>query len=925
MSIDRRARTTTRATSKRALLELALTDALTGLANRRAFDETLAVEWRRAARAGATLGLLMIDIDYFKRFNDTYGHVAGDACLSTIARAIAACVKRPGDLGARYGGEEFAIVLCDTDAAGAMDVAKAVCDAVRALELPNRASSLGYVTVSAGAAALSPVAGGDPQQIVAAADERLYAAKSGGRNRAAGYGLVAEAPAAYPYEAPRDNLPRDLTSFIGREKQLSEIRTLLEEHALLTIVGSGGVGKTRVALEAARTLGDRYADGVWLVELGALTDGALVATAIAQTLGIALPATGDPLAALGSALHAKRLLLILDTCEHVIEAAAESASAIARHAPGVAILATSRQPLRAHGEVTYRLPSLALPGSGDAATISLDRALGFESVKLFVRRSQDVNPAFSVDDDDVPVIVDICRRLDGIALAIELAAARTPVLSALQLRAMLDERFAILTAGSRDALPRQQTLRALIDWSHDLLDDRERRLFRRLEVFPADFTLDAVTQVCADDGMDAGAILDALGALVDRSLVIANVSAEPRYRFLESTRAYAREKLIASGEFDPFHDRHLAYVRSRFDAAGAEYEATKAASTVGRLAGLLEDARAAIEWALHRGEGTAAADLFLVTQLWEHLGLYRESIAITERLAAALPGDDRQRAARLAQRLTSLLIKTGNYDAACVAAEHAVEYARACGAAQVLANSLCRYGEVLTALRRLDEAEAALDGAEHAAPLTWRREGNILTARAGIAYGRNDFVRAAALYERTRDLYRRVGYERGEIIALENLAEVDHARGETSRAIAGARDVLTRVGELPFNRAMCLHNLAGYLAASGDADGAATAAREVLDFFAQHDPGDTWAALTVEHLALALALNGDTHRAARFGAYADAQIQRHGFERGLTEWRTYHRLQEILAASPFPDDIRIAREQGVSLTPEAILAEARES
>ena len=924
MSTERRAGPASRAASKTALLHLALTDGLTGLANRRAFDETLAKEWRRAARSRDSLGLLLLDIDYFKRFNDAYGHVAGDECLRAVAGAIGACVKRPGDLAARYGGEEFAAILYGTSADGAARLAQSICDAVHALAIPHRASSLGYVTVTIGVASFVPEAQDDPRTLVVSADEYLYAAKNAGRNRISGPDIHSSAPAAHAYDLVRHNLPREISSFIGRERQLEEIDELLAKHRLLTIVGSGGVGKTRVAIEAAWELVERFSDGAWLVELGSRSDPSGVATAIAQAIGVVIPHAGDSLAALGTAVRAKRLLLVLDNCEHLVEAVASAVSAILRIAPEISVLATSRQPLRVHGEVAYRLPSLDVPIADEAAKMSSADLRQLEAIALFIERAKDVNPEADTSDETLPAALDICRRLDGIPLAIELAAARTTTLSVERLRTMLDERFAVLTGGSRDALPRQQTLRALIDWSYDLLDEREQLLFRRLAVFPASFTVNAAALVCADDALTASEVRETLESLIEQSLLIASEPHEPRYRLLESTRAYARDKLNASGERDALHDAHLAMVRGHFEEAAAEYNATLTTSVLERLASKLDDARAALDWAIDRGDDESAVKIFLATRVWEHLGLHREAISISKKIAGILDGENHERRARFWGRTTLLLIRAADYRSACEAVEFAVESARSSGVASVLAEALVLYGEVLTTQDRLDEASAALDSAESvAAPPSQQRDVRILMARGGIAFTRGDLSEAASLYERNRDLCRSMGFERGERTALGNLADTDHARGETRRAISGVRELLRLMDRDPFGRATCLSNLSGYLAAMDDADGSMLAGVSALEFFSRQSPDGALAAGTIAHLALASALTGDFARAARLGAFAESRLQQgsNAFQR--TEMESLRRLRDVLQTSDLSDDaLRALHDQGSKLGAAAAITEA---
>jgi len=344
-----------------------------------------------------------------------------------------------------------------------------------------------------------------------------------------------------------NNLPRQLTPLVGREDVLAEIEPFVREHPLVTLVGTGGVGKTRVALQVGANLLDGSGDGVWFVELAPLTDSELVAGTIAAALGVREQQQRSILETLLHYLKPLRLLLVLDNCEHVIQEAAKVAAAILQGAPDVRILATSREPLRITGEHAFRMPSLAVPIEGDM--VSADEALKYGAVALFTLRASEADSKFRLTDDSVPVVIEICQRLDGIAFAVELAAARVKVLGPRRLASRLDERFRVLTGGSRTALPRQQTMRALIDWSHDLLSEQEQKLFRRVAIFVGGWMLEAAEAVCADETLELLDVVDLMGSLVEKSLVVADADeGEARYRFLESTRAFALEKLAGSGE-----------------------------------------------------------------------------------------------------------------------------------------------------------------------------------------------------------------------------------------------------------------------------------------------------------------------------------------------------------------------------------------
>jgi predicted ATPase/class 3 adenylate cyclase len=421
--------------------------------------------------------------------------------------------------------------------------------------------------------------------------------------------IAADFPPLRSLDHLSNNLPAQVTSFIGREAEIADVAALIEKHRLVTLTGSGGVGKTRLSLHIVANLLDKSGDGVWFIELAPLASGEYVPSTVALALGLTLESEGDPVENLVRALKGKHALLVFDNCEHLIEPAAHVISAILRGAPKVKVLASSRQGLGVAGEATYQVPSLVLPGKDEGANVSAADVLRYESVALFVERAGAATERFSLTDDNAPIVADICRRLDGVPLAIELAAARVKMLSPRQLRDRLEERFRVLTGGSRDVLPRQQTLRALIDWSHDLLDERERMLFRRLGIFVNGFTLEGAVAVGSGEDLDELDVFDVLASLVDKSLVLAEPHGDAlRYRLLESTRAYAAEKLDNAGERDLGAGRHLRYLRDRFAELWERLERTaRGADLAAALQTELEDVRFALVGAFGSHRRRAAA------------------------------------------------------------------------------------------------------------------------------------------------------------------------------------------------------------------------------------------------------------------------------------------------------------------------------
>src|SRR5512133_3469406 len=334
------------------------------------------------------------------------------------------------------------------------------------------------------------------------------------------------------------NLPYSLTSFVGRGIELGELKRLLRERRLVTLTGTGGAGKTRLALEAAATLAQDFPDGAFLVDLAPLSRAELLPETLARALGLDVAPDRPLLDTLAGFVCARGFLLVLDNCEHLLAECARLAATLLAACPDLYILATSREPLGVAGECTFRVPLLSAPGPG--AVPSLDELMGFEAVQMYVDRAQLANPTFALSEGNAAAVAQVCLRLDGLPLALELAAAGLRAMSIHELAARLDQRFRLLTAGGRSVLPRHQTLGALLDWSYALFDGREQTVFRRLAAFPADWTLDAAEAICGADSGSAD-VLGVLVQLVDKSVVdLDHVSG--RYRMLETIRLHARGK-----------------------------------------------------------------------------------------------------------------------------------------------------------------------------------------------------------------------------------------------------------------------------------------------------------------------------------------------------------------------------------------------
>jgi predicted ATPase/DNA-binding winged helix-turn-helix (wHTH) protein len=434
--------------------------------------------------------------------------------------------------------------------------------------------------------------------------------------------------------SPANNFPPVIKRLIGRATACQFVRDLVSAYRVVTLTGPGGIGKTVLAVKAVRYLLPDFDDGGWLVELASLSDPGLVPSTVASTLGLKL--AGEISAeSVARAVGGRHLVLVLDNCEHVIDAVAHLAETLTRLCPRTTIVATSREVLRIDGESVYRVPPLEVPALGQAAP---DYIMQYSAVELFVARTKALNAVFSPTAEDLASIATICRHLDGIPLAIELAAARAAVLSVQGVVAGLRDRFALLTAGRRTALPRHRTLRATLDWSYELLPETERRLLRRLAVFAGGFTIDAATAVTTDTGFDAPAVLDGIANLVAKSWVALDKSdAAARWTLLETIRAYALEKLAEHAEADIAAQHHARYFRDLFTPQAQGAGSSLSDEDLARHVREIDNVRAALDWSFSpAGDPAIGVDLTAAyAPVWRHLSLMSEC---RERCERALLG-----------------------------------------------------------------------------------------------------------------------------------------------------------------------------------------------------------------------------------------------------------------------------------------------
>ncbi|MEU2055919.1 BTAD domain-containing putative transcriptional regulator [Streptomyces bungoensis] len=516
-----------------------------------------------------------------------------------------------------------------------------------------------------------------------------------------------EVPERRP-EAARRGLPAPATALIGRERETAEVAGLLERSRLLTLTGAGGCGKTRLALAVAARRADGHRDGAWFVDLAGLAEPHLVPEAVAAVLGLHLPPSGGGREALIAQLGGRELLLVLDNCEHLVDACAALASEMLARCPGVLLLATSREPLHSYGERTYRVPSLGLP---DPRRLPPLAELGrFPSVRLFTERAAEAAPGFRLTAENAAAVAQICFRLDGMPLALELAAARVPVLAPRQIADRLDDVLALLGRSGRRGATRQETLLATLEWSHRLLDDEERRVFRRLAVFAGGFSLAAAEEVGADDRLGAP-VLDVLGRLVDKSLVgVEPREDEVRYRLLETIRQYAADRLRAAGELADTEARHRRFYLALAEARDREQPTGVSGAHSLELEADYDNLRAALRSFLRHEPDSALRLAVSLRSFWPERGRLAEGRRWLEDTLAAAPEPTAQRAGALMARAV-LAIRLGDGSPLADIAEQIVAIPRHRQDPVALAYAHCRRAILLWMRGTWESARTALDEA----------------------------------------------------------------------------------------------------------------------------------------------------------------------------------------------------------------------
>jgi predicted ATPase len=664
----------------------------------------------------------------------------------------------------------------------------------------------------------------------------------------------------------KHNLPYQLTSFIGRQQEIAQLEELVTAHRLVTLTGAGGAGKTRLAIEVASRLIDAFSDGVWLVELAALSDPRLVPQAVAQAL-VLKEQPGKAVSEIVSGwLESKRVLLIFDNAEHVIEECVRLLDEILRRGPDVAILVTSRERLGMTGELTYRVPSLTVPETNGPLTPEIISP--FEGVRLFIERTQLLRPDFDVTTKNAAAIASICARLDGMPLAIELAAPRLRSMSVDELSERLDQRFSLLTDGSRAALSRHRTLRSMLDWSYDLLTEPEQAMLRRAAVFAGGWALASAEQVCAGVGIDASDVIERLTSLVDKSLVMTDEHAgATRYRMLETVRQYALDRLRDSGEEAQWRSSHLAC----FVALGAEFNrevmGTKQQAWLARIASEHDNLRAALAWSTEASPLDGLQLAVALDAFWRIRGLLAEGREWFARLLDVIPIDLRTR-----------LRARGLYAAALFAILQG-DYAAGKGLLQ----------ESLMVFREIDDS---------------RNVAYALDSLAYLAIEQGEYLEAEALAREAVDLLRARGSREGLCFSLIHLAIALRWRGEWAAAHELHEQSLVIARELgtPWEIGTALREIGLAECDEGHPDLALKHLAEAMTIL--HGLGDRPGVIeSLEGLAGVAAATAAPRRAARLWGTAHTLQQEMGGARSAHQKIIYERqvqpVRAILTAEAF--------------------------
>ena len=703
-----------------------------------------------------------------------------------------------------------------------------------------------------------------------------------------------EMPRAGPVPTQRGNIPAELTPMMGRDRALAQLLGLISSSRAVTVIGMGGIGKTRLALEAARRSASVLVDGAWFIDLGPVQDEHLVLGTIAMTLNIAMVDGATSVDTVGAELREKQILIVLDNCEHVIASAARVTEALLQLAPKIRILATSREPLGFSGEKLLRLLPLDCPQPGETNSAAIG-SMG--AVQLFAQRLQSADPTFAFDDSAIPTIAEICRRLDGIPLALEMAASQASAVGLDGLASALRSRLRLRMPGKRTALPRHRTLQAMLDWSGDLLEVPERSLLRRLAVFPGAISIAGAHAVCAETGAEEWETVERIGALVQKSLVAADNTAG-RFRLLETVRAYALEKLEAANEEALLRRRHAQWTLQSLEEGLDAWGRTPEASWLERYGAGLDDCRGALRWTNLKQERDLYVRLASASyRLWLQVGIPAEGLSHAEAGLRELPKSAPPRLEiQMRIAVAELAAEAAMHALALETILPALSLCRALGDRRSLTAALIRAGFALTCQERHDqallhyrEAAEAMEGLDEPKLLAW----------ATTAIGMNrcmlgDVDAGIRMCETALEMHRSAGDDRGHRKSLLFLAECAFWCGNGEAAIAYGESLIGLLrgtgGQRSLGHALC--NLAAYLLMQNRQEQARRCLDECHGTMSREI--GTWPWCMIQNYALLAAEAGNADLAARLLGYVDCRFRSSADVRQQTERIVHDRLVDLL-------------------------------
>lgn len=842
------------------LENMASTDSLTGVANRRSFNERFTAEWRRAVRREMSTAFMLVDIDFFKPFNDTYGHVAGDAALQQVATALSSCLQRDEDFFARYGGEEFVAILPDTSLEGALAIAERMRQSVYDLGIAHSGSLLGRLTVSIGVAAKVPSRGVASEQLVEAADASLYQAKRSGRNRVAAENYRSDAPPAYPSKAYRQNLPETRTHPTGRSEVLRHLRKLLRSSRLLTIAGPPGIGKSLEAIETARREIGRFADGTYYIDCSTLGGDSYLTAKIASIVSVpdSMPLTSKSSAV--DFLHAKRALLVLDNCDHIIDAVSETVAAILEQARHVRLIVTCRAPLMIGGEVSYTMPPLSME----------------DSAALFMERARAIGRADLLDRDTVERI---CGGLEGLPRAILLAAAQLRTLSPGTLIERMPERAALRLGAGRN----------LLEWAYNVLSAEEQRLLRVFSVFSGGAREDALIAVNGSTS--------SLEPLVDSTLITREtVNGEARYAVPGSVRTFCAERAKALGEWRAFAIAHARHFRERAGELERTYSTKRWRPMLDAMIPELDNVRAALTFTVAEGNDSAlGADIACdLINYWQQLGRSTVGREWIEQVLM-LPASTYKRPVLAKLYFGLARLDTARSKKALESALESAQIYRSLGDERGLASALFEAAAACTGIGDFDAADPFVDEALALAQRIGdlRITADVLNGKALAENWRGRPHQARELMEKSLALFRELEDDRGVASLLGNLGDHAATQGDYDRAASLSRQSLAIFERLhdAQSTGWQLMNLGAFELKRGNVEAARGALRRALELVREYQ--DDWlSANCLDCISRLAVLEKDWRRALRLAGFADGVLESIGVPRQPPDQVDYENVVE---------------------------------